>query len=147
MPKDHRPPQQGELRTLLRDLLVAEAGLEQPTATRIADLCTEAIDRRYFTRGDAGSARQVETEERLLLPERPFDPYSFGAVAILMSEGRPALAAKLDQIKRAEDLHLLARSQRLSVDPELSGVEELRAAIMDSAERRIAARRRAASAR
>ena len=98
-----------------------------------------------YTDAWTSMGQEAETEERLLLPERPIDPYSFGAVAILMSEGRPALAAKLDQVKRAEDLHLLARSQRLSVDPELSGVEELRAAIMDSAERRIAARRRAAS--
>lgn len=147
MRKDHRPPQQSELRALLRDLLVAEAGLEQTAATRIADLCTEAIDRRYFAHAEAGAARQADTDEQLLLPERPFDPFSFGAVAILMSEGRPALAAKLDQIRRVEDLHLLARSQRLSVDPALSGIEELRAAIMDSAERRIAARRRAAAAR
>jgi hypothetical protein len=42
-------------------------------------------------------------------------------------------------------LHLLARSQRLAIDPSLSRLEDLRVAIIDSAERRIAARRRAAA--
>ena len=145
--KDHRPPLQGELRTLLRDLLVAEAGLAQAAAARIADRCIEALDRRYFAPADSGAAQPAEIEERLLLPERPFDPFSFGAVAILMSEGRSALAAKLSEIKRIEDLHLLARSQRLTVDQGASRIDDVRAAIIDSAERRIAARRRAAATR
>jgi hypothetical protein len=145
MTKAHRPPPQGELRTVLRDLLMAEAGLERTLAARIADRCVEAIDRRYFARGETEAARPAEPEERLLLPERAFDPFSFGAVALLMTKGRPALAARLCEIKRAEDLHLLARSQRLAIEPSLTRLEDLRAAIMDSAERRIAARRRAAA--
>jgi hypothetical protein len=145
MTKAHRPPPQGELVTFLRDLLVADAGLERTVATRIADRCVEAIDRRYFAHNAPDVAPPAEGEERLLLPERLFDPFSFGAVAILMSEGRQALAARLNQVKRAEDLHLLARSQRLAIDPGLSQLEDLRAAIIESAERRIAARRRAAA--
>jgi hypothetical protein len=131
--------------TFLRDLLTAEAGLERTVATRIADRCVEAIDRRYFARNAPDAVRPAEGEDRLLLPERPFDPFSFGAVAILMTDGRQALAQRLNQVKRAEDLHLLARSQRLSIEPSLSRLEDLRAAIIDSAERRIAARRRAAA--
>ena len=131
--------------TFLRDLLVAEAGLERTVATRIADRCVEAIDRRYFARNAPDAVPPAEGEDRFLLPERPFDPFLFGAVAILMTEGRQTLAAHLDQVKRAEDLHLLARSQRLAIDPSLSRLEDLRAAIIDSAERRIAARRRAAA--
>ena len=147
MPKDQRPPQQGELRALLRDLLVSEAGLEQTAATLIADRCIDAIDRRYFGHTAADAASPAGTEERLLLPERPFDPYSFGAVAILMSEGRTALAAKLAEIRRIEDLHLLARSQRLTIDPGATRIDDVRAAIINSAERRIAARRRVAASR
>ncbi len=131
--------------TFLRDLLVAEAGLTRTVATRIADRCVEAIDRRYFAPTVLDATRPAEGGERLLLPERPFDPFSFGAVAILMTEGREALAARLNQVQRAEDLHLLARSQRLAIEPSLSRLEDLRAAIIDSAERRIAARRRAAA--
>jgi hypothetical protein len=145
MTKAHRPPPQAELRTLLRDLLTAEAGLERTLATRIADRCVEALDRRYFARNEIDTARPSEPEERLLLPEKAFDPFSFGAVALLMTEGRQGLAARLGQIKRPEDLHLLARSQRLAIDPSLSRLEDLRVAIIDSAERRIAARRRAAA--
>jgi hypothetical protein len=131
--------------TFLRDLLTTEAGLEKTVATRIADRCVEAIDRRYFARNEPDAAPPAEGKDRLLLPERPFDPFSFGAVAILMAEGRNALAQRLNQVKRAEDLHLLARSQRLAIEPSLSRLEDLRAAIIDSAERRIAARRRAAA--
>jgi hypothetical protein len=131
--------------TFLRDLLTTEAGLEKTVATRIADRCVEAIDRRYFARHEPDAAPPAEGKDRLLLPERPFDPFSFGAVAILMAEGRNALAQRLNQVKRAEDLHLLARSQRLAIEPSLSRLEDLRAAIIDSAERRIAARRRAAA--
>jgi hypothetical protein len=147
MPKDSPTPQQGELRTFLRDLLVTEAGLEQTAAARIADRCVDAIDRRYFANAATDAAPSSQTAERLLLPERPFDPFSFGAVAILMSEGRTALAAKLAEIRRVEDLQRLARSQRLTIDPSASRIEDVRAAIIDSAERRIAARRRAAAAR
>jgi hypothetical protein len=131
--------------TFLRDLLTTEAGLEKTVATRIADRCVEAIDRRYFARNEPDAAPPAEGKDRLLLPERSFDPFSFGAVAILMAEGRNALAQRLNQVKRAEDLHLLARSQRLAIEPSLSRLEDLRAAIIDSAERRIAARRRAAA--
>lgn len=146
MAKTDRPPPQGELRTFLRDLLVAEAGLERTLAVRIADRCVEAMDRRYFAQNEIDTTHPAEPADRLLLPERTFDPYSFGAVALLMTEGRNALAARLSQIKRAEDLHLLARSQRLAIEPGLSRLDELRAAIIDSAERKIAARRRAAAA-
>ncbi len=131
--------------TFLRDMLVAEAGLERTVATRIADRCVEAIDRRYFAQKTADAARPAEGADRLLLPERPFDPFAFGAVALLMTEGRHALATRLTQIKRVEDLHLLARSQRLAIEPSLTRPEDVRTAIIESAERRISARRRAAA--
>lgn len=124
---------------------MAEAGLDKSLAARIADRCVEAIDRRYFARTEIDTAQPPQSEERLLLPEKAFDPFSFGAVALLMSEGRQALAARLGLIKRVEDLHLLARSQRLAIDPSLTRLEDLRTAIIESAERRIAARRRAAA--
>jgi hypothetical protein len=145
MAKAQKPPPQGELCSYLRDLLTTEAGLEPALAARIAGRCVEALDRRYFSRTEISAARSSEPEQGLLLPEKAFDPFSFGAVALLMTEGRPALAERLAQITRAEDLHLLARSQRLTLDPGLTRLEDMRTAIIESAERRIAARRRAAA--
>ena len=74
-----------------------------------------------------------------------FDPYSFSAVAVLSKKGRDALVAALETISAAEQLHKLAVAQHLAVDPNIASVADIRAAIIEGAERRIAERRAAAS--
>lgn len=78
-------------------------------------------------------------------PVPRFDPYAFSVVVTLVKKGRDALLARLSEIEDAEHLRQLANAQHLGVDPKLAAVEELRNAILQGAERRIAGRRAAAS--
>jgi hypothetical protein len=78
-------------------------------------------------------------------PQAAFDPFAFSAVALLTRKGKPALAAALDQIERAEDLRSLAQAQHLALDPAMTDVVAIRAAIVAGTERRIAERKAAAS--
>lgn len=74
-----------------------------------------------------------------------FDPFTPNVVVVLRLSGREQALAALGQITAADNLKLLAREQQLGIDPALAGVDELRAAILTAAERRIANRRAAAS--
>lgn len=74
-----------------------------------------------------------------------FDPFSPNVVVVVRTSGRDAALAALGRIDNAEHLHLLAREQRLTVSSDSSSVEDLRAAIVAAAERRIANRVAAAS--
>ena len=75
----------------------------------------------------------------------PFDPFSPNIVVVVRKSGRNAALAALDAIDSADNLRLLAREQRLTVGADASSAEELRAAIVTAAERRIANRMAAAS--
>ena len=74
-----------------------------------------------------------------------FDPFTPNVVVVLRVSGRAQALAALGHITETANLKLLAREQQLGIDPELDGIDELRAAIVSSAERRIANRRAAAS--
>ncbi len=74
-----------------------------------------------------------------------FDPFTPNVVVVLRVSGREQTLAALGHITAAANLKLLAREQQLGIDPALDGVDELRAAIVTAAERRIANRRAAAS--
>jgi|SRR5262245_4551795 len=78
-------------------------------------------------------------------PAASFDPYSPNIVVLLRTQGRAAALAALAGVDSEHELRLLAREQRLSVAPDLSSPQELRAAIVNAAERRIANRVAAAS--
>jgi hypothetical protein len=75
---------------------------------------------------------------------QPFDPFSPNIVVVVRKSGRDAALAALSAIDNTDDLRLLAREQRLSVQVELCSADELRAAIVTAAERRIANRMAAA---
>jgi hypothetical protein len=75
----------------------------------------------------------------------PFDPFSPNVVVVVRTSGRDAALAALGRIDNAEHLRLLAREQRLTISSDSSSVEDLRAAIVAAAERRIANRFAAAS--
>jgi hypothetical protein len=83
-------------------------------------------------------------------PESPpavaaFDPFSPNVIVVVRKSGREAALAALAGIESLDHLRLLAREQRLAVPAEASSTEDLRAAIVVAAERRIANRVAAAS--
>jgi hypothetical protein len=73
-------------------------------------------------------------------PAPPFDPFTPNIVVVLRRSGRAAVLAELEAIASVDNLRLLAREQRLSVDAELTSADDLRAAIVAAAERRVANR-------
>jgi hypothetical protein len=75
----------------------------------------------------------------------PFDPFSINVVVLLRTGGRERLLGALESIASADNLRLLAREQRLSVGADLTSPAELRGAIVQAAERRVANRIAAAS--
>ena len=75
----------------------------------------------------------------------PFDPYSPNVIVVLRKGGREAALRALGAIEKIDDLRLLAREQRLTVNGDASSAGELRTAIVAAAERRIANRLAAAS--
>ena len=75
----------------------------------------------------------------------PFDPFSPNVIVAVRKSGRDAALAALGGIDSADHLRLLAREQRLAVPADLSSAEDLRAAIVAAAERRIANRMAATS--
>ncbi|RTL66661.1 MAG: hypothetical protein EKK41_18275 [Hyphomicrobiales bacterium] len=74
----------------------------------------------------------------------PFDPFAINVIVVLRTEGKDAALEALNAVADADNLRLLAREQRLSVDEDLVTPEALSAAIVAAAERRIANRRAAA---
>lgn len=75
----------------------------------------------------------------------PFDPFSLNIVLLVRKGGREGALSALEAIDDLDNLRLLAREQRLSVAAGLSSTQEMRAAIVQAAERRIANRIAAAS--
>ena len=74
-----------------------------------------------------------------------FDPYSPNVIVVVRKSGREAALAALVGIDSADHLRLLAREQRLTVPADVRSAQELRAAIVTAAERRIANRMAAAN--
>ena len=77
-------------------------------------------------------------------PVSAFDPFSPNVIVVVRKSGRDAALTALATIENPEHLHLLAREQRLSVPTDVSSPQDLRAAIVTAAERRIANRMAAA---
>jgi hypothetical protein len=130
------------LRNRFRDVFVAEVGLKRARATRLANRCVELVNECNTPSPDVAADKRAQA---LPAPGTPFDPYIFGAVAVLMREGRHRLLARLEEITTIEELRLLAHAQNLAVPPNVSRLGEMRLALVESAERRIAHRRASAS--
>lgn len=77
--------------------------------------------------------------------DKPFDPYVFSAMVVLVKTGRDGLMKRLQDIKSAADLKVFAEAQHLAIDRNLAKLDELRKAIATAAERRLADRKAAAS--
>jgi len=74
-----------------------------------------------------------------------FDPFTPNIIVVLRQGGSDAALAALATIESAEDLHTLAREQRLHIDDDLSSIAAIRLAIVTAAERRVANRMAAAT--
>lgn len=146
-----------ELRALVARAVEKEAGLPEGAARRIADRILRQADRIAEIApalGDgSGTAKPAPavagaghpSVEPAPEPAEAFDPYAIGAVVTLHRHGAGVLMERLSEITRVEDLVRLAAAQNLAVRPGWVTAEELRAAIVRSAEQRLAERRAAAS--
>lgn len=155
----------------LRRLLGSEAGLHHEAVERVlARLRAEVAGielREAGRRASKGDPAQNSTEPEPLdaggaaesapsdrdasstpsepLPSAaPFDPYSPNVIVVLRTKGREAALAALAGIGNADDLKVLAREQQLSIDADLRSADEIRLAIVEAADRRVANRRAAA---
>jgi hypothetical protein len=77
--------------------------------------------------------------------EKPFDPYAFSAMSVLVKQGKDALAKRLADIKSVEHLKQLADAQHLGINRSLTKIEDVRKAVLAATEQRLADRRAAAS--
>lgn len=109
-----------------------------------ADAVSTAPSTEIETLSAAAPAEAVDTHAA---PAIHFDPFALNVIVTLRQQGRDAALEALNAIADAEHLRLLAREQRLSIDDALASSAELSAAIVNAAERRLANRRAAASAR
>jgi len=152
----------------LRRLLAAEAGLDEATRSRLTESLQAAISlistrqnahdlavpRSVPATPEAPPVASVPaaqhpppqcsaTETAATL--QPFDPFTPNVIVVFRTRGREAALEELESIAEIECLRLLAREQQLGIDVELADPREIRLAIVDAAERRIANRRAAAS--
>ncbi len=161
------------LHRFFRRLFRSQAGLDRRTADDLTDACCRAIASAHLRRrqplsaargsrpddatgapdgrgdGRAGDgANRPATEPPPPLPAEKFDPYLFGLVPVFQREGRDGLLAKLAAIAHPDHLRHMARAQQIVLPRELRQgdipAEQLRGAIADAVERRIAGRRAAA---
>lgn len=130
------------LRAFFRDSILTEPGMTGEMAEQLASRCVQSIDKVLQKRVDAAVAAAPAPSEP---PANSFDPFAFSAVSVLARKGRDALLARLREIASAENLREFAIAQHIAIDLNLSQAEELRIAIVKGTERRIAARRAAAS--
>lgn len=155
---------QEKLRSFFKDIVMSEPGVDGALADRVAERCVKHID--LLLQWDRGRVDATTNPLALQVPPsrslqpvpsapvtarapagggRAFDPYAFSVVVTLVKKGREALLARLLEIDSAEHLRQLANAQHLGIDPKLSKLDDLRAAIVHGAERRIAGRRAAAT--
>lgn len=104
---------------------------------------------RVWVRSSAPAVAGQQSPEPIEAETEPassaFDPFTPNVIVVLRTGGREKVLAALSRIDAAENLKTLAREQQLGIDPELAIPDEIRAAIVTAAERRIANRRAAAS--
>jgi hypothetical protein len=123
------------VRSLKREIAQLRLRLEPLPAAALPPAAAAAMPTR----------EEPSTRAQSAVPGASFDPFSPNVVVILRMSGRAAVLAALAAIDKEEHLRLLAREQRLNVGADVASLAELRAAIVNAAERRIANRVAAAS--
>ncbi len=173
MPKATRPLSGAARDKYFRELFAAEPELPPAAADRLKRICTleisqirvrEPLPDRSKVRKAAAPAPVVEkpaqvAEATTSTPQpapppaaadstaesAPFDPYAFSLVTFFRRSGREALLSRLSTITSVDHLRQLAEAQHVAIPAEVTSPEDLRAAIIDGTEQRLADRRAAAS--
>jgi hypothetical protein len=156
----NQPSAREELRRLFERALMAEPGIGADTASRAVRRLMRRT-RRIVELSDGlktktGASRKLspppKTQQQLPASLAPpsveateFDPFAFSAVVVLARFGRGALMDRLIAIEKLEHLRKLAAAQHLCVGSAIEDPAELRAAIVEAAERRMVDRHAAAS--
>ncbi len=122
----------------------------KPSDKKSAD--SKPADKAKPAKGETDSAKPAKTdaapEPATAAPvdtEKPFDPYAFSAMSVLVKQGKDALAKRLAEIKSVEHLKQLADAQHLGINRSLTKIEDVRKAVLAATEQRLADRRAAAS--
>lgn len=137
------------LKAFFRDTILSEPGMTGEKAEQLAARCVQSIDSVLTQKGIANvpaanlAAATVVAVTAAALPQ--FDPFAFSAVSVLARKGREALFARLGEIASSDHLREFAIAQHIAIDQTLTKADDLRNAIVKGTERRIAARRAAAS--
>ncbi len=129
---------------------IAQLRLRRKQREGDTEAAREAIPTKPAPVAETAPARPADVEPAPAAPRTepataPFDPFSINVVVLLRTGGREGLLGALESIDSADNLRLLAREQRLSVGADLTSPAELRGAIVQAAERRVANRIAAAS--
>ena len=141
MAKTSQTEAEQRLKAFFRDSILTEPGMTGEKAEQLADRCVQSIDKVLTQRGSPINPPAAAIANQ---PPR-FDPFAFSAVSVLARKGRDALLARLGEIASAEHLREFAIAQHIAIDQTLTAADDLRLAIIKGTERRIAARRAAAS--
>ncbi|MDX2158455.1 MAG: hypothetical protein SFW09_18300 [Hyphomicrobiaceae bacterium] len=140
----------------LKRTIRAEGELPEPVRDRLTERLQSEIATVSLRAAAVGDPPAAETEPveairvgvvhaRCAADAPEFDPYSPNVVVAIRTRGREAVLDQLGRIEDVDNLRLLAREQQLGIASDLSRPDEIRAAIVAAAERRIANRRAAAS--
>lgn len=149
-----------EIRAIVTRAVSMEAGVSQAATRRIINRILRESERLadIGKRLDASvqtSPAQTLTPQELAAMQAPvvvlegehddFDPYAIGAVVTLHKLGAGGLMERLVTVASTKNLERLARAQNLAINGSWSNADELRAAIVQCAEQKLAERRAAAS--
>lgn len=159
------------MRAFYRRHIARETALDAPSTERLVDALTKATNRMLVWQmpdeaeqepqaapvANAKSVDKKSTEAKLagkakpapqpasVEAEKPFDPYAFSAMSVLVKQGKDALAKRLADIKSVEHLKQIADAQHLGINRSLTKIEDVRKAVLAATEQRLADRRAAAS--
>lgn len=131
----------------LRQVVASESDLGTDATERLAERLQAEIS-RVWVRTSApamADAHPEPPESDAPASATDFDPFTPNVIVVVRTAGRDKALAALGQIAAAENLRVLAKHQQLGIDADLAEPDEIRAAIIAAAERRIANRRAAAS--
>jgi 3-oxoacyl-ACP reductase-like protein len=139
-----------ELRAVVERALAKEAELSEGAKRRVVNRILRQSDRiaeigEALCAAAAAAPVAISTVAATEPEPQDFDPYAIGAVVTLQRHGADALLDRLAGIKSVENLRSLAVAQNLALKTDWSNADQLRVAIVQSAEQRLAERRAAAS--
>ncbi|MBS0241138.1 MAG: hypothetical protein JSS20_03100 [Proteobacteria bacterium] len=150
--KSRRALSGGAKDAYLARVVAAEPDIAPDVAERLAatlqnEIALVSLKRPARIAANPSSEPEAAVAEAVEVVAQPveFDPYSLNVIVLFRTLGREALLAELSAIEDVANLRLLAREQQLGLAHEIDDAVEIRLAIIEAAERRIANRRAAAS--